>query len=216
LRLSEGRSGGPGFNTTVTPLKSGFEQRNIDWSEVRGKWDIGYGLVDRETNMFISEASIDALLAFFYAREGRAHGFRFRDWIDFNIGDPDNPTTDNQEIGQGDDTTVIFSSFKRYTSVVVYDRPIKKLVTARFHLLIENVEKTEGPDYSVDINTGIFTFVTAPASTGGSGVGGAEIVQLATEFDVPVRFDTDQMAMALEFFDTGSWPNIPILELRIA
>jgi len=208
IEIERGAIGGPGFKTTVTPLGSGFEQRNIEWSAIRGEWDIGYGLIDRDTNVFISEASIDALLNFFYAREGRAHGFRFRDWMDFTVGDSDNPTTDNQSIGTGDAAKLTFQTFKRYSSGGIdYDRTLTKLVSGKVVVLLDNVVQADPGDYSVNLNTGLITFVSAP----GAGVD----VQIALEFDVPVRFDTDQMAMALEFFETGSWPNIPLVEVRI-
>jgi uncharacterized protein (TIGR02217 family) len=34
------------------------------------------------------------------------------------------------------------------------------------------------------------------------------------EFDVPVRFDTDHMAVTIETFRLHRWQQIPILELR--
>src|SRR4051812_21365480 len=75
--LSSGATGGPGFHTTILTLASGFEQRNIDWSKTRATYDISLeGLED---------AQIDALLAFWYARRGRAYGFRFKDWLDFRL-----------------------------------------------------------------------------------------------------------------------------------
>lgn len=35
------------------------------------------------------------------------------------------------------------------------------------------------------------------------------------DFDVPVRFDTDELALSLDSFNTGSWNNIPLIEVRI-
>ena len=63
--------GGPSFKTSVLQLSSGFEKRNIDWQRARGIWDISYG-VDTKTNL-------EAVVAAFYARQGRAHTFRFKD-----------------------------------------------------------------------------------------------------------------------------------------
>jgi uncharacterized protein (TIGR02217 family) len=34
------------------------------------------------------------------------------------------------------------------------------------------------------------------------------------EFDVPVRFDTDHMAVTIETFRLHRWQQIPIVELR--
>lgn len=205
IDIERGALGGPGFKTTVTPLTSGQEQRNIDWDKTRGSWDVGYGLMKQDDISL--DATVDIILAFFYARQGRAHGFRFRDWSDFKVGDFSNPTTDNQSIGTGDDSTVAFQIFKRYSSGGVdYDRNITAVVASTFAVLIDDVLQTETTHYTIDLLTGIVTFVTAPAA--------AEDVQVALEFDVPVRFDTDIMNLNVEIFDSGAWPNIPILELK--
>ncbi len=46
IDVERGAVGGPGFKTRVLPLESGFEQRNIDWSDTRGEWDLSYGLMN--------------------------------------------------------------------------------------------------------------------------------------------------------------------------
>ena len=74
--------GGPEFNTVVTPLDSGAEQRNIKYSQPRYKWDVAYGVMsiqDDETR----EMSIERVQAFFAIVQGRAIGFRFKDWSDY-------------------------------------------------------------------------------------------------------------------------------------
>ncbi len=201
--VERGALGGPGFKTTVTPLGSGLEQRNIDWSKVRGKWDIGYGIMDEES--VILEATLNALQHFFYTREGRAHSFRFKDWSDFKIGDYLNPTTDNQSIGIGDTVEVAFPVFKRYSDGgVTYDRPLTKLVVGRVIVLFDNVVQVAC--FTIDYITGIITFSGPPA--------GGVNVQVALEFDTHVRFDTDHMQLDILRHTVGSWPNIPIIELK--
>ena len=212
--IEKGAVGGPRFKTTVLTLESGFEKRNIDWAQARGQWDIGYGIMTKE-DPIVQFATLDVIRDFFYARQGRAHSFRFKDWSDFDIGDKDNPTVMNQAIGLGDDANTIFQIFKEYTSGgITYNRPVTKIVTGTISVLIEDVVQTDPGDYTVDLNTGIITFVVAPASTGGSGAGGAEIVQVACEFDVHVRFDIDQLQTNLEVYNAGAIPQIDIAELR--
>ena len=50
------------------------------------------------------------------------------------------------------------------------------------------------------------TFATVPAAS----------VAITTDFelDVPVRFDSDHMAMTIESFHLHRWQQIPIVELR--
>jgi uncharacterized protein (TIGR02217 family) len=35
------------------------------------------------------------------------------------------------------------------------------------------------------------------------------------EFDVPVRFDTDRMAITIEQINLHQWSGIPIVEIRV-
>ena len=50
------------------------------------------------------------------------------------------------------------------------------------------------------------TFIVAPAS-------GVQVTA-DVEFDVPVRFDSDQMDLTIETYQLGSWGQIPVLEIR--
>ena len=60
--------------------------------------------------------------------------------------------------------------------------------------------------WSVNATTGVVTFSTAPAA-------GVQVTA-DFEFDVPVRFDTDHMAVTIETFRLHRWQQIPIVELR--
>ncbi len=210
VRLSDdvekGAIGGPRFKTTVLTLESGFEKRNVDWSEDKGQWDVGYGLMSK-TGSGPAEAFIDEINSFFRARRGRAHSFRFKDWGDFTIEDPNDPTTTNQLIGTGDGANKVFQIFKRYTSGGInYDRPLTKIVSGTLTVLLDGVVQADPADFSVDLITGIVTFVVAPP--------GGEVVAVACEFDVHVRFNIDHLQINLEIFNAGSVPQIEIVELR--
>jgi uncharacterized protein (TIGR02217 family) len=99
-KIAYGATGGPEFATTVVVTGAGHEQRNVNWAEARGRWDVGTGLKHQQ--------QLDALIAFFRARKGRACGFRFKDWTDFEAV--------VQLIGIGDDVTTEFQLIKRYPS----------------------------------------------------------------------------------------------------
>jgi uncharacterized protein (TIGR02217 family) len=210
--VERGAVGGPGFNTTVMVLTSGFERRNRNWSRTRGTWDIGYG-IDRKSQL---EGVIDT----FYAVGGKADGFRFKDWSDFQIGNTFTFDVDTrQTIGLGDDSTPTFQIFKRYTrGSTSFDREIKKVVDNTYKIYLDGVLQIETTEYTIDINTGIVTFVTPPASTGGSGPGGEEVVSVICEFDAPVRFDSDQLNVNTQIFSDEaviSIPGIKIIEIRV-
>jgi uncharacterized protein (TIGR02217 family) len=61
--IAYGATGGPEFATTVVATGSGYEKRNVNWSEARGRWDLASGLK--------KQAQIDELIAFFRARRGK-------------------------------------------------------------------------------------------------------------------------------------------------
>jgi uncharacterized protein (TIGR02217 family) len=73
--ISKKAAGGPVFQTAITQLASGKEQRNINWLHARAKYSIAL--------KSLSEVDSKKLLEFFYARNGSAYGFRFKDWLDF-------------------------------------------------------------------------------------------------------------------------------------
>jgi uncharacterized protein (TIGR02217 family) len=187
--ISYGAVGGPGWSTSIVTTVSGYERRNANWSQARGRWNVAHGLKRRE--------QVAELIAFFRARMGRAYGFRFKDGTDFQAL--------AQTLGTGDGTTRTFQLVKRYASDgEVATRIVTKLVNGTVRLYHDGVQATSG--WALDAATGVVTFTTAPAA----GV----IVTADFEFDVPVRFDTDQMELTIETYELGSWSQIPIVELR--
>jgi uncharacterized protein (TIGR02217 family) len=144
------------------------------------------------------QAQIDELIAFFRARRGKAHGFRFKDWTGHKaIG---------QLLGTGDDAKTQFQLVKDYPSGSVIElRTITKPVVGTVKVYLDGAEQLSG--WSVDTTTGLVTFGTAPAL-------GVEVTT-DFEFDVPVRFDTDHMAVTIETYRLHAWQQIPIVEVRL-
>lgn len=139
-----------------------------------------------------SEAQWQALIAFFRARRGKAAGFRFKDWSDFKA-------VNQPLVALGDDQ---FQMVKRYISgAVVSERVISKPVAGTVQLYKDSLQQVSG--WSVDTTTGIIT--TAITGT----------LTVDYEFDVPVRFDTDELALSMDSYNAGSWSNIPLIEVRV-
>src|SRR3989338_4129989 len=78
--LSFGALGGPERQTEVVTLANGFEERNTPWEHSRRRYDAGMGLRSLD--------DVDALIAFFEARRGQLHAFRWKDWADFRSCKP--------------------------------------------------------------------------------------------------------------------------------
>lgn len=197
--ISYGSSGGPKFRTTVFSADSGYEQRKINWRYTRAEYNVSHGIK--------TQAQMDELTNFFMVVRGRAYGFRFKDFGDFRIN--------AQVIGKGDGETRSFQLVKTYTfmqpesgqSFVFERKIIKPDWDTVAGVTLDGVVKSSPSDYTVDYSTGLITFTAAPAKN-------IEIRVGSAEFHVPVRFDTDHLDTVHEFWNTQSWSNIPLVEVR--
>lgn len=198
LRVGFGSTGGPNFSTEVVVIDSGFERRNQNWSQARRVFDARTGVR--------SAADAATLLAFFHARAGRAQGFRLRDWTDYSSA-TDNisaPSFADQALGTGDGATVAFQLVKKYGSGgVAHSRPIKKPVENSVLIGVSGTPLPSG--WSLDPTTGVVTFATAPAA--------GQTLTAGFLFDVPVRFDTDYLALSSENYATYQ-ADVPLVEIR--
>lgn len=199
--LSFGSVGGPERRTEVVTLANGFEERNTPWEHSRRRYDAGIGMRSLD--------DVETLIAFFEARRGQLHAFRWKDWSDYKSGAPSaDPAYTDQIIAWGDGATTAFPLIKTYRSGVhTYDRPIQKPVEGTVHIGLKGDPQIEGTHFTVDHETGIVTFSTAPET-------GAEVTA-GYEFDVPVRFDTDSIHTSVASFRAGEAPNVPVVEVRV-
>lgn len=189
-------SGGPERLTRIVTLASGHEERNTPWASARRRYDAGYGLRSID--------DIHAVIAFFEARMGRLHGFRWKDWTDFRSCPPSQtPSPLDQHIGIGDGATLTFQLIKTYASGdAATAREITKPVVGTVTIALDGV----ATPHTLDAPTGRVTLATAPAS-------GAQITA-GFEFDTPIRFDTDRLDIDLSGFTAGAIPSIPLIEIR--
>ena len=196
--ISRGARGGPERRTQIVELASGDEERNASWADSRRRYDVAYGIRRAD--------DLAAVVAFFEARNGRLHGFRYKDWADYKSALPLQAiTATDQQIGTGTGSLQTFQLAKRYTSgAQTWVRAITKPVAGTVRVALGMIEQMSG--WTVDTTTGVVTFTTAPAN----GV----IVHAGFEFDVPVRFDSDTLDVTLDFERLGSITAIPLLEIR--
>lgn len=194
--VERGAEFAPMFNTSIVELDGGAEQANINWTYPRFSGDISYGIQ--------SITLLNTAIAFFYARRGRAYGFRFKDWADFTITDG--------TIGTGDGATAAFQIVKVYSdSVLPFSRKITRPITAGLVVKVDGVTKTLTTHYTVSATTGIVTFTMGNIPTL------AQVITVTCEFDVPVRFDTDRIPLIVEHAaGTGAAQigKFPIIEVR--
>lgn len=195
-RLAFGSTGGVERRTEVVTLASGAERRSTPWAHGRRRYLVGAGLR--------SLADMAELTAFFEARRGRLHGFRFRDFADCRSCAPNaSPAALDQMIGEGDGETRSFQLTKAYGD---YSRIIRKPEAGSISLAVDG-EVVSPSAFVVDPATGLATLDVAPPE--------GAAVTAGFLFDTPVRFDADRLDITLEGFEAGRLGAVPLIEIRI-
>ena len=199
--LSFGSVGGPERRTEIVTLTNGFEERNTPWAHSRRRYDAGVGLRSLD--------DVETLIAFFEARSGQLHAFRWKDWSDYKSGMPSRPVApEDQTIGTGDGVTTVFQLQKTYVSgLQSYVRPILKPVAGTVVVAVAGDPKAEAREFTVNLETGQVSFMLPPDL--------GTRVSAGFEFDVPVRFDTDGIQTSVASFQAGDVPSVPIVEIRL-
>lgn len=161
---------------------------NSGYEQRNSTWQDGKGTWD-VAHGAKTQAQLDVLVAFFRVMKGRANGFRFKDWSDYKVDA-------GEGIFRAIDATH-FQMVRRYsTAGNNHDRDIKKPVSG-------TISVTGGTGATVDYTTGIVT-VTAGTPTSWTG-----------QFDVPARFDIDQMKVSILNYNVFAWGQIPVVEIRV-
>lgn len=199
--IEAGAQIGPVFMTTIVGTTSGAETRNVEWLQERLKANLSYGIMDKDDPDDI-ENSYLRIVSFFRARLGRAIPFRFRDPSDFEaVNEPLAPLTPDGSTWQ---------LVKNYGNS--YRRKITRPDINTLKLYDnQGVEYTRAgrdplPGWTV-YDKGVVFFTM--------GVEQPRPPQLyaSYEFDVPVRFDMDELTVSLTHIRAGDVPDITIVQV---
>ena len=200
--LSRGARGGPERRTEIVVLGSGYEERNSRWADSKRRYNAGYGIKSLD--------DLHAVIGFFEERRGALHSFRWKDWSDHKSCAPsETPSALDQAIGTGDGSEAAFQLAKTYGEAYApWTRDVLLPVDGSVLVAVDGtIEDAE--NYLVSLITGVVTFLPGhipPADAP---------VTAGFAFDVPVRFDTDQLEIDLSDFEAGAIPAIPIVEVRL-
>ncbi|ARK56311.1 hypothetical protein BOC36_24900 [Burkholderia pseudomallei] len=193
--IALGATVGPTYLTVVNQVYSGRDSRIVAWTQARIRFDVG-----RRAMYAADTATLDA---FFRTVKGRAYGFRIKDWTDFACTAANGVLTLQ--------STGVYQLGKSYVNGALSEvRTIQKPVVATVVVYKNGVALTSG--YSLDTTTGLVTISPAPLST--------DTLAWAGQFDVPVRFDTDEMKKQVMNRNGPNgdllvdWGSIPIIEVR--
>jgi uncharacterized protein (TIGR02217 family) len=151
--IARGATGGVEFSTVVVISASGAEQRIPQRSQGLYRYDVQHQMR--------TAAQAAAIEAFFQAREGKARGFRFKDWADYSAtNEPLAPTG-----------TPTVQLIKTYTSLIsrvrAITKPVAGTVTLRknaVNLVGISVATTTGLVTLPAVNTKTITAITKASS----------------------------------------------------
>ena len=130
---------------------------------------------------------LEALTSFFHEARGKFNTFRFKDWGDFTA-------TSQNAVGRVLLVDGVLRLAKVYGSTSPYNRLITKPVSGTI------VVAGSSSGFTLDYTTGVITGASANDVWTG-------------EFDVPVRFDQDELPTNLESFEVGS-ASVNLIEVR--
>jgi uncharacterized protein (TIGR02217 family) len=195
LPVALGSGGGPEWRTEIVTLGSGAEERNSPWGRSRRRYDAGLGLRSLD--------DLHAVIAFFEARRGQLHGFRFRDGADHKSCAPSaTPSAADQTLGAGDGARTRFQLIKTYASGGhATPRRIAKPVAGSILAAVDGANAA----FTEDAGGGAIVFAAPPAP--------GAVITAGFRFDVPVRFDTARLEINLAAFRAGDAPSIPLVEI---
>ena len=169
-RVEAGFTVAPMHKTRVSSLVNGNEKRNAQWSGSKRRYTSAYAAFTR--------AERAELLAAVEATDGQVYPFRFKDWNDFSATD--------QPLGVAPSASTPIQLVKTYTfGPRTKTRTITKPVAPTVVVYQNGVVKA-GTTAGL---TGLFT-PTTPWTA-------AAVITADFEFDVPVRFATDEIEFVL-------------------
>jgi uncharacterized protein (TIGR02217 family) len=201
--ISYGSTGGPAYNTTLTIVDSGWEYANINWENSRHQFNAAMGVR--------SMSELSDLVKFFHICRGRAHSFRYKNWLDYKSCDVvDTISPIDQVFGIGDGSTTTFQLKKTYNLYGLVElsnsKDIRKPVANTILISKNSSVLLENTDYVVDYASGLVSFTVPPTLD--------DVLAWGGEFDLPCRFDVDTLALSIDFYEHGSTA-VPIVEVRI-
>ncbi len=185
------------FNTQVQRSMSGQEQRNVNWDIALGKWELG----ERD----VLQPQMDVITAFFRARKGKAVGFRFKDWADYSAGPAQGTLQSVHGLANAFQLFKVYTSTTGATDVRKITKPVEGAVK------VYRAGSAAVLAGTVDYTTGIVVLNSTPA----------ERLFWVGEFDVPVRFDTDELRTRFVAYDPATHQKVfqvlslPVTELRL-
>lgn len=166
------------YQTSIVDADGGEEDRNANWTAARRLWRCN-------SQGRLADDLIEQLEMHFHKTRGAWKTFLFKDRGDFNHWQISTSTAATP-IGTGDALTTAFQMIKFYGfGDDQRTRTITNPIDGSVAIYLDGALQTVTTDYTVDYETGIVTFMTAP----GSGVA----ITATFQFRNRVRFASDDL-----------------------
>ncbi|WP_444922785.1 DUF2460 domain-containing protein [Microbulbifer sp. DLAB2-AF] len=168
-KVAYGSEYGHRYKTEIKALRSGVERRNAEWERPLGRYSVLFKNLDYADHQIVVAAH--------HACMGALIGFRFKDASDFEA--------EQEVIGFGTGNSESYQLVKKYVfGAFSYQRKIAKPVIGRVTIFVDGNPVA----HSIDYTTGLVQL---------SADNGAEITW-SREFDVPVRFEDDEIGFSID------------------
>lgn len=180
--MAYGFSGGPTYNTLITPLLSGVQRRKIQRTRPLHRFSASF---DRR-----EDAIVEQLLDAYHATYGAAVGFRFKNWLDYEATD--------EVIGVATGAPQPLQLIKTYQfGASANPVPIRKPVDGKVQLFANGTQIAS----ATNTTTGVVTFSAAAG----------HVISWTGEFDLPVSFDSDEFVGQVDTYG-ASTINVQLIE----
>jgi uncharacterized protein (TIGR02217 family) len=192
-RIAFGIECDPEWQTVIATTASGYESRNLNWSQARHSYDASFAIRTAADHAEVREH--------FHMARGRTHSWPLLDPTDHECALSDGVVTEP--------TPGTFQLHKRYGSgAYAYDRKITRPFDVSIYL--SSVLLGES-DYELDEATGLVTIADSDADVA--------TLTWTGQFYVPCRYDTARLPVRLETRGANDAylvrsEGIPIVEVR--
>ena len=184
----------------MVTLANGYEERNTPWAHSRRRYDAGVAMRSLD--------DIETLIAFFEARRGQLHGFRWKDWTDYkSCGARAEPAYRDQVIGPA-------TTDARPSS---WSRPIARAIRLRAPHRQAGAGTVRVGSTAMSSRRACITRWTTthgPRDLRASAQrGGGDHRRVRVRRARAVRHRSIQTSVAS--FQAGDVPNVPVVEIRV-
>lgn len=210
-KVDYGLIGGPKFNTDIVITQSGGEKRAANWLDSLNQYSASQSVRN--------PSEMDDIAKFFQTCKGKLVGFRFKDWRKYKLTSAEGVCNEEEPYVSGTEELTLWMKnsyglmepdYKRIYKPVdstYFNKANGYLENATAFKLYKNGSHFVG-GYTIDYSTGIVT-LTSP----GDHADDTEWTW-SGEFDIPCRFDTDQMDVNYNDYNILQWNSIKIVEIR--